>query len=244
MAFCSNCGVQIREGSKFCVGCGAPVSAGSGTPAPAQPVYAQQPLPPQPFQQAAQQPQYIPAQPQQPAYQPQQPVYQPQQPVYQPQYAPPQDMSAMSEKQAVLFNAPGALNRADRPWEVIVEGDSIIARWKWMDATYFAPHEINDETRQFTFIVTLTDKRTWKELDKTENKSSGVKMSGGKLSFGSSSNSFTGKSNQKSFSFGVGKDNQTGEVGVIGFKFNTTDVKQPVRDYLTACGWKQAGMFG
>jgi len=150
----------------------------------------------------------------------------------------------MSEKQAVLANAPGALNRADRPWVVTVEGDSIIARWKWMDATFFAPHEINDETKQFTFIVTLTDKRTWKELDKTENKTSGVKMSGGKLSFGSSSRSFSGKSNQKSFSFGVGQNNQTGEAGLIAFKFNTTDVKKPVRDYLTACGWKQAGMFG
>ena len=150
----------------------------------------------------------------------------------------------MSEKQAVLANAPGALNRADLPWAVTVEGDSIIARWKWMDATFFAPHEINDETRQFTFIVTLTDQRTWKELDKTENKSSGVKMSGGKLSFGSSSNSFTGKTNQKSYSFGAGKNNQTGEAGIIGFKFNTTDVKQPVRDYLTSCGWKKAGMFG
>jgi len=150
----------------------------------------------------------------------------------------------MSEKQVVLANAPAALNRADRPWGVTVEGDSIIARWKWMDATFFAPHEISDETKQFTFIVSLTDKRTWKELDKTENKTSGVKMSGGKLSFGSSSSSFSGKSNQKSFSFGAGKNNQTGEVGIIGFKFNTTDVKQPVRDYLTACGWKQAGLFG
>jgi len=146
----------------------------------------------------------------------------------------------MYDKQAVLAGAPGALNRADRPWEVVVEGDSIIARWKWMDATFFSPYEINDETRQFTFIVTLTDKRTWKELDKTENKSSGMKMSGGKLSFGSSSSSFSGKSNQKSFSFGAGKNNQTGEAGIIGFKFNTTDVKQPVRDYLTACGWKKA----
>jgi len=64
-------------------------------------------------------------------------------------------------------------------------------------------------------------------------------MSGGKLSFGSSSNSFMGKTNQKSFQFGLGKNNQTGEAGVIGFKFNTTDVKQPVREYLISCGWNK-----
>jgi len=109
-----------------------------------------------------------------------------------------------------------------------------------MDATFFSPHEINDETRQFTFTVTLTDKGTWKELDRTEKKSSGFKMSGGKLSFGSSSSSFIGKTNQKSYQFGVGKNNQTGEAGIVGFKFNTTAVKQPIRDYLTANGWRKS----
>jgi len=47
-----------------------------------------------------------------------------------------------------------------------------------------------------------------------------------------------------SFTFGMGKDNQTGEVGLVSFKFNTTTVKQPIRDYLTSCGWKKAGLFG
>jgi len=69
-------------------------------------------------------------------------------------------------------------------------------------------------------------------------------MSGGKLSFGSSSNSFKGKTNQKSFQFGAGKDKQTGETGMISAKFDTTKVKQPIRDYLTNCGWKKAGLFG
>ena len=149
-----------------------------------------------------------------------------------------------TEKLKALQDAPHALNRPDRPWEVTVEGDSIVARWKWMDATFFAPHEVSDETRQFTFIVTLTDKGTWKELDQTENKSAGVKMNGGKLTIGGSSSSFMGKTNQKSFQFGVGKNNQTGQAGLIGFKFNTTAVKQPIRDYLTSCGWKKAGLFG
>ena len=226
-SFCAECGRALTPGKKYCGGCGTPINAGTGMPAPAQ-----QPPTPHPFQQAPQpQQQYIPPQPQQ-------------QPVYQQPHAPTYNAPVMSEKQTVLANAPGALNRPDRPWEVTIEGDSIVARWKWMDATFFAPHEICDETKQFTFVVSLTDKRTWKELDRTENKTSGVKMSGGKLSFGSSSSSFQGKTNQKSFSFGAGKNNQTGESGFIGFKFNTTDVKQPVRDYLTACGWKPAGLFG
>lgn len=149
-----------------------------------------------------------------------------------------------TDKLTVLSQAPGALNRPNQPWQVTVEGDSIVARWKWMDAAWFSPHEVNDETRRFTFTVTLTDKGKWKEIDKTENKSAGVSMSGGKVGFGSSSSTFIGKSNQKSFSFGTGVNNQTGQAGVVGFKFDTTAVKKPIRDYLTACGWKKAGLFG
>lgn len=149
-----------------------------------------------------------------------------------------------TEKQRVLADAPNALNRPDQPWEVTVEGDSIVARWKWMDATFFAPHEVNNEIRQFTFTVTLNDNGKWKEIDKSENKSGGVKMSGGKIGFGSSSSTFLGKTNQKSIQFGLGKNNRTGEAGIVGFKFDTTAVKQPVRAYLTACGWKKAGVFG
>lgn len=148
------------------------------------------------------------------------------------------------DKQAVLSEAPGALNRPDQPWEVVVEGDSIVARWKWMDATFFAPNEVNNETKEFTFAVTLTNKGTWKEMDTTKQKSGGVQFKNGSLSFGTSSSTFKGKTNQKSIQFGLGKNNQTGEVGLVGFKFDTTTVKQPVRDYLTACGWKKAGLLG
>ena len=149
-----------------------------------------------------------------------------------------------TEKYQVLQNVPGALNRQDLPWEVTVEGDCIIARWRWMDATFFAPHEVNNETRQYTHIVTLTDKGTWKEKDLTEEKSAGISFDGKNLSFGKSTNKFAGKTSQKSVQFGIGKNNQSGEVGIVGFKFDTTPLKQSIRDYLTYYGWKKAGLFG
>jgi len=151
----------------------------------------------------------------------------------------------MLEKHQVLNDAVYALNRPEQPWHVTVEGDSIVARWKWMDATFFSPMEINDEVRNYSFTCTLDNKGKWKELDRKEEKSSNVKLnSGGGLSFGTSSSSFKGKTTQKSFEFGVGKNNQTGEIGFVGFKYDTNLVKQSVRGYLTHCGWKKAGMFG
>ena len=150
----------------------------------------------------------------------------------------------LTPKQQILQEAPYALNRPDIPWQVTVEGDSIVARWKWMDATFFAPHEVTNETRDYSFTVTLTDNRTWKELDSSEDKKAGAGMSGGKLSLGSSSNTFIGKQNTKSFQLGVGQNNQTGQAGIVAFKFDTTQVKNAVRGYLASRGWKKAGMFG
>lgn len=144
----------------------------------------------------------------------------------------------------MLAEAPGALNKPDQPWEVTIEGDSIVARWRWMDATFFSAAEVDKEVKDFTFKVTLTDKGKYKELDSTESKASNVSMSGGKMSFGTSSKSFSGKTNQKSFSFGTGADNKTGEVGLLKHKFDTTLVKKPIRDYLESNGWKKAGLFG
>ena len=150
----------------------------------------------------------------------------------------------MIEKAKVLADAPGVLNKEDQPWVVTVEGNKIIAKWNWMDATFFSAAEVNKEIKDYSFTVTLDDKGKYKELDTTENKSGGVKMSGGKMSFGSSSSSFAGKTNQKSFSFGTGTDNKTGETGFLVHKFDTTIVKKAVRDYLESCGWKKAGLFG
>ena len=150
----------------------------------------------------------------------------------------------LAGKQRVLYDAPAALNRPDQPWQVTVQGDSIIAHWRWMEAYFFAPHEVNDETRAYTFTVTLGDNGKWREVDKTEEKSAGVKMSDGKLSFGGSMNTFSGKQTRKSVQFGLGANKQTGEAGFVGFKFDTAMVKEPIRAYLTACGWKKAGLFG
>lgn len=148
----------------------------------------------------------------------------------------------MLEKQEVLNNAEGELNKEDQPWSVKVEGDKIIATWKWMDATFFAVNEARDEDKEYEFIVTLKDDGKWKEEDKLGEKFSKLDFKDGKLSFGSSS--FSGTSVQKNITIGFGKNNATGEVGIIKAKFDTSIIKKAVRDYLINCGWKKAGLFG
>jgi len=150
----------------------------------------------------------------------------------------------MLDRDQVLTQAPAALNQENQAWEVKVEGNSLVARWKWMDAKFFAVKEVNNEVKDYKFTVTLDEKGKYKEKDNTEEKKTSVSMKDGKLSFGTSSSSFSGKTTQKSFSIGVGQDNQSGEVGLLKHKFDTSAVKKPIRAYLEECGWKKAGLFG
>jgi hypothetical protein len=145
-----------------------------------------------------------------------------------------------TEKQKVLQDAPNVLNKPDRPWHVTVEGDRIIARWKWMDATFFSPGSVTDATRLYTFTVTLKDGGKWRELDRTDDTTVGVSLT--KISAGKEV--FIGWKNQKTITAGFGKNKSTGETGIIKSRFNTSSVKVPVRDYLKSCGWKKERLFG
>jgi len=146
-----------------------------------------------------------------------------------------------AEKQKVLQDIV-ILNKPDQPWQLVVEGDTIVASWKWMDARFFSLSEVTDSTKAYSFRVTLKDNGKWKEFDQTSEETSKVNFRDGKLEFGKSS--FGGAMTEKSFTFGLGQDKQTGQSGLIGFKFDTSAVKKPIRDYLTSCGWKKAGLFG
>jgi len=145
-----------------------------------------------------------------------------------------------TDKQTVLAQAAQTLNRPDQPWEVTVEDDSIIARWRWMDGTFFAPTAVTQEVRDFIFTVTLKDDGRWKERDNKKERALTIGLGGVSGQFGT----FSGKATEKATEFRLGVNNQTGEAGVVGFKFDTALIKQPIRDYLTACGWKKAGLFG
>lgn len=144
------------------------------------------------------------------------------------------------DKYKVLADASLALNKPDQPWEASIEEDRIVARWKWMDAAFFSPTSVSAQTKSYQFIITLKDNGKYKELDKTASSSASASAGGIKLE----ASGFVGKTTQKSFEFGVGKNRQTGESGAIGFHLDTAMVKRSIRNYLTACGWKKSGLFG
>jgi len=148
------------------------------------------------------------------------------------------------DKQKVLYDAPLVLNKPDQHWQVTVQGDSIVGHWKWLDAVFISVFEVTEAIKEYSFTVTLGDNGKYKELDRSGEKERDVSFSGGTLSFGSSSDKFMGKKNQKSFQFGLGADRNKDQVGVVVGKLDTTLIKEPIRQYLADCGWKKAGLFG
>ncbi len=146
-----------------------------------------------------------------------------------------------TNKQKMLDDAMMVLNNANNPWEVMVEGDCIIASWKWLDARFFGPQTITDEKKEYKFIVTLKDNGKYKETDIMKTKKPQINFRNGKLSFGSSAQQ--GNLMSKSIRIGLGKDKQTGEYGLIKSTFSTEAVKDPIRRYLKDNGWKKAGLF-
>ncbi len=144
-------------------------------------------------------------------------------------------------KEQILANALSVLNQQNQPWEVSIEGDSIVARWKWMDATFFAPIEVTNDVKEYKFVVTILDNGKWTEKDYSNEKKANVDFANGKISVGTSS--FSGHQVGKSMTIGLGKNNQTGETGIVKFKFETKIVKEPIRQYLTNCGLKKKGLF-
>jgi len=159
----------------------------------------------------------------------------------------------MFDRKKVLEDAPGALNKVDQLWEVTIEDNSIVARWKVKDTTLSEPTGMGNARKNYKFTVTLDEKGEWEERDTIdENKLFGMTaeqpgLQQGTFSlnlFGASSYSFDtrkGKSFQKSSFLTLGRDHKTGKIGMIKTEFDTKILKQSVRDYLTRCGWVKKG---
>ena len=135
----------------------------------------------------------------------------------------------------------GQLNVPGQPFAYWVEGNKIIGRWLWQDQTLFNPAAVNDEVRSFAYICELQQDGTYKDHTEEASRQAGFTAGNGSvgLSFGGSK--FKGQSTRKEFSVGLGRDNQTGQVGIVTATLDTERVKKPLRDYLAYYGWQPKG---
>ncbi|MBQ8249730.1 MAG: hypothetical protein IJY93_07630 [Clostridia bacterium] len=127
------------------------------------------------------------------------------------------------------------MNKDGQKYKITVDGDKIVTEVKWMDAVLFSPSAVTDEMREFKFIVQVNDDGTWSEID--ESKQVSKRIGAGGLSMNYSS--FRGKQISFNKTVAIGKNRDDAEVGIVNITFNSEEYKKPVRDYLTANGFKK-----
>jgi len=125
-----------------------------------------------------------------------------------------------TDRQIVLANAAQTLNRPDQPWEVTVKGNSIVARWRWADPTFFTPKQATKRVRHFKFTAKLKQKGRWTEHERRVC----MTLLGGSA---------------RPVEYHLGVNPLTGQPGLGGFAFEEALIKNPIRQYLTACDWKE-----
>jgi len=144
-------------------------------------------------------------------------------------------MNAMKMTREELFQAALALNGEDKKYQITVEGDTIVTRVKWMDATFFSPDAITAEMQEFEYRVRIFSNGKYTELDKSVS----TKKSAGHGGVGMNKSVFVGKQISFNKTVGVGQDNTTGEVGIIHNTFYSEEYKAPVRNLLQAAEYKK-----
>ena len=125
-----------------------------------------------------------------------------------------------------------ALNRETAPYQIIdgaAENVDLIAEWKIVDARWYvymkfdeAKHEVRAKDEEYT-----------------------VEWRAGVPSLSLSASKFSGQKTSIEFGTAYAFTEELKPGQVYNYRFNTNEVKKPVQEAITACGWTYKGVaFG
>ncbi len=150
----------------------------------------------------------------------------------------------MTTPLAELLAAVPTLNDPAQPFVFEVKGNSLVGKWDIVRAKSLYPKEFKTIDKKYSITVDFDEKKgTYKYKDR--EKSSGMTVNGGGVSFGTSG--FSGKTSKKEFSFELGGINKTDEgiSPVLAWSFDTSRIKTPLFAFLEKNGWThKKGLFG
>ncbi|BDI21819.1 hypothetical protein [Herbiconiux sp. L3-i23] len=130
-----------------------------------------------------------------------------------------------------------ALNSDDVPFAFAAFDGGVVGVWDYADAKWAGFLSAGKIDRDYELTVNLYDDGTYTLIDRTKDTETRIDRKG----FHYESNSFRGNTRKISFnkSFApVASDH--GQVGnTYGWKFDTEEMKQPVREVLQRDGWTE-----
>jgi hypothetical protein len=138
-----------------------------------------------------------------------------------------------------------ALNRDTAPWQIVdgaAEGVDLIAEWKIVDAKWYEIFAKAGLSKSFRIFLKLDDKAKHVRAQDREYE---VAWRAGVPSLSISASGFKGQSTSVQFgkSYGFKEDLSIGKQ--YEYFFKTSELKTPIQDAVTACGWVYKGIaFG
>jgi hypothetical protein len=146
---------------------------------------------------------------------------------------------------AEVVNRILVLNRPTAPWQVIpgaAENVDLIAEWKIVDARWYEIFGKAGLTKVFRIYLKLNESsHEVRAMDREYSLSWSV----GIPSLSVATSSFKGQSTSVEFGTGFAFTETLAPGVVYKYKFSTGEIKKPIQDAVTACGWVYKGVaFG
>ncbi len=152
---------------------------------------------------------------------------------------------AMDASSQTVYDRIMALNRPTAPYQ-IVDGRSqnvdLIAEWKIVDARWYEVFAKANLTKVFRIHMKLDPTR--REVHAMDQELT-VSWRAGVPSLSFEASFFKGQKSSISFGTGYAFTENLAPGQVYKYKFNTNELKKPIQDAVTACGWTYKGIaFG
>jgi hypothetical protein len=143
-----------------------------------------------------------------------------------------------------LLALVSSINTDGEPYTFEAKGKTLIGKWDIVRAVSLYPTEASAIDKKYKITVTFDEKNGTYDYSEKQTSTS-TSVSGGGLSFGTSTTSGKSMNKQSSFEFGGINKTKNGVSPVLGYSFSTSQIKTPLFAFLEQNGWaKKKGFFG
>ena len=138
-----------------------------------------------------------------------------------------------------------ALNRETAPYQIrdgSAEGVDLIAEWKIVDAKWYEIFAKANLTKVFRIYMKFDEAR---HEVRAKDEEYTVEWRAGVPSLSISASKFSGQKTSIEFGTAYAFTEELKPGQVYNYRFNTNEIKKPIQEAVTACGWAYKGIaFG
>ena len=138
-----------------------------------------------------------------------------------------------------------ALNRATAPYQIIegaAENVDLIAEWKIVDARWYEIFAKANLTKVFRIYLKFDEA---KHEVRAKDEEFTLEWRAGVPSLSVSASKFSGQKTSIEFGTAYAFTEEFKPGQVYNYRFNTNEIKKPIQEAVTACGWTYKGIaFG